>query len=43
MYLGAKMQRINSTGEFVRGQARLLGQFGVVSIFILLAAVLPIT
>ncbi len=43
MYLGAKMQRINSTGEFVRGQARLLGQFGVAAIFILLAAVLPIT
>jgi pilus assembly protein CpaC len=43
MYLGAKMQRINSIGEFARGQARLLGQFGVVAVFVLLAAVLPIT
>lgn len=43
MYLGAKMQRINSIGGFARGQARLLGQFGVVAVFVLLAAVLPIT
>ena len=36
------MQRITSIGEFVRGQTRLLGQFGVVAVFVLLAAVLPI-
>ena len=43
MYLGAKMQRINSIGEFTRSQARLFSQLGIVAVFVLLAAVLPIT
>ncbi len=43
MYLGAKMQRINSIGEFTRSQARLFSQLGIVAVFVLLAAVMPIT
>ena len=37
------MQRVASIGEFVRGQTRLLSQLGVVAVFVLLAAALPIT
>ena len=44
MYLGAKMQRINSIGEFVRDQARLFGQFGIAATaIIVLLAVVPVT
>ena len=42
-YLGANMQRIKSIREFVRGRTWLLGQFGVVVAFVLLATVLPVT
>ena len=44
MYLGAKMQRINSIGEFVRDQARLCGQFGIAAAAIIMVlAVAPVT
>ena len=44
MYLGAKMQRINSIGEFVPDQARLFGQFGIAATaIIVLLAVVPVT
>jgi len=42
-YLGAKMQRIISIGEIMRGQARLLRHLGAITAFVLLAAILPIT
>lgn len=42
-YLGAKMQRIISIGEIMCGQTLLLRRLGIVAVFVLLAALLPIT
>lgn len=42
-YLGAKMQRVITIGEVMRAKARLLSQLGAVTVFVLLAALLPIT
>lgn len=42
-YLGAIMQRITFIGEIMCGKARLLSQLGVITVFVLLAALLPVT